>query len=97
MTSLGIYSVIQATVVTLIVTFSAVQILRKLMPKTARRIQARFAATLRGTHMPAAVRRAGEKLQPVAVAAKGCGDDSGCGTCNTCGTIANMISDLPPR
>ncbi len=91
------YSVIQAIVITLIVTFSAVQILRKLMPKTAREMQARLAVSMRGAHMPAAVRRAGEKLQPVAVAAKGCGDDSGCGTCNTCGTIANMISDLPPR
>ena len=92
-----IFSVVQAIVITLIVAFSVVQILRKLLPKTSRRIQAGLATTLRGAHMPAAVRRAGEKLQPVAVAAKGCGDDSGCGTCNTCGTIANMISDLPPR
>ena len=95
--SLGIYSVVQAVAVSLIVAFSAVHILRKLMPKTARRMQARLAVSMRGAHMPAVVRRAGEKLQPVAVAAKGCGDDSGCGTCNTCGTIANMISDLPPR
>ena len=92
-----IYSVVQFVAVTVIVAFSAVQILRKLMPKTARGIQASFAAVLRSADMPAALRRAGEKLQPVAEPAKGCGGDSGCGTCNTCGTIASMISDLPPR
>ncbi len=88
-----IYAVFQAVLITVIVAFSAVQVTRKLFPKTAAAVQTRFSASLKGKGGMLA--RAGAKLDAPA-ASGGCGSDDGCGTCNSCGTIASLTKDLGP-
>ena len=89
------YALIQIVVISVVVTFSLVQVGRKILPQTARSLQARLAKGLRGKAMPLALQRFGERLQPAEVPVKGCGDSSGCGSCNMCGTIAALTKDIP--
>ncbi len=88
-----IYGLMQIAIIALVVAFSLVQVGRKIMPQTARSVQARLARSLRGKAMPPVLQRFGERLQPAEVPAKGCG--SGCGSCNMCGTIAALTKDIP--
>ncbi len=79
-----VYAVVQTIVITAIVAFSTVQMLRKLMPQTARTLQGRAARVL---HL--------KWLEPVSASPKGCGSDDGCGGCKGCSSIAALTKDLP--
>jgi hypothetical protein len=71
-------------VIALVVAYSAVQLLRKLLPQTAGKLQRALAAVLQQRQWPVVVQRWGRALQPAASPAAGC--DSGCSTCNMCAT-----------
>lgn len=73
-----IYTVVQAVIITAIVGFCAVQMLRKLMPKLSHDLQVRGADAFRYAGMPAVA----QKLEPVEAKDGGCG--SGCGSCKGC-------------
>jgi hypothetical protein len=65
-----IYAVLQAVVVTAIVAFCAVQMMRRMLPKLSHDLQVKGAKLL------------GRELAPVKVQDSGCG--SGCGSCKGC-------------
>ncbi|MCR6659164.1 MAG: hypothetical protein NVV72_07400 [Asticcacaulis sp.] len=73
-----IYAVIQAVIITTIVAFCAVQMLRKLMPKLSHDLQVKGAQALSRAGLPGIA----PKLEPVAAKDSGCG--SGCGSCKGC-------------
>jgi hypothetical protein len=79
-----IYSVVQAVIITGIVAFCALQMLRKLMPKLSHDLQVRGSKALNRAELPAVVQTIGQKLQPVEAPDSGCG--SGCGSCKGCST-----------
>jgi len=72
------YAIVQAVIITLIVGFCAVQMLRRLMPKLSRDLQMKGAQVLGRAGMSAMA----QKLEPVAPQDGGCG--SGCGSCKGC-------------
>lgn len=72
------YTVIQAVIITAIVAFCAVQMLRKLMPKLSHDLQVKSAHALNRVGM----RGMAQKLEPVEVKDSDCG--SGCGSCKGC-------------
>ena len=76
------FAVIQAVVISIVVLLAAVTAFRKLLPKTATRVQARWSAALNEPSRPAWMRSLGVRMQPKA-ATGSCGD--GCGTCGSCG------------
>ena len=86
------FAIIQALVITVVVLLAAVTAFRKLLPKTASRMQARLSASLNAPGHGAAVRRLGVRMQPKA-ATGSCGD--GCGTCGSCGPepLGKLASD----
>jgi hypothetical protein len=73
-----IYTVIQAVIITVIVGFCAVQMLRKLMPKLSHDLQVRGAGAFRYAGMSGIA----QKLEPTEAKDGGCG--SGCGSCKGC-------------
>jgi hypothetical protein len=73
---------VQAVVIGLAVLASLVVAFRKLLPKTATRVQAKLAATLNQPERPRWQRTLARAMQP-ATATGNCGD--GCGTCGSCG------------
>ncbi len=83
-----IYTVLQTVVISVVVAFSSVQMLRKLTPQTSRHVQGRVARVL---HL--------KWLEPVSASPKGCGSDDGCGGCKGCASIAalneTLAKDLP--
>lgn len=80
------YAIVQIVVIAVVVTFSAAQMLRKLMPQTTRTLQGRAARML---HL--------KWLEPVSASPKGCGSDDGCGGCKGCASIAALTKDLPQK
>ncbi len=76
------YAVLQAVIITAIVAFCAVQMLRKLMPNLSRDLQVKSAKALNRSEMPGMVQVIGQKLQPAEASDSGCG--SGCGSCKGC-------------
>jgi hypothetical protein len=76
------FAVVQAVIIALVVLASALVAFRKLLPKTATRLQARMAAALNRPTRPVWMRALSGKLQP-ATATGSCGD--GCGSCGSCG------------
>ncbi len=72
------YAVIQAVIITAIVAFCAVQMLRRMMPKLSHDLQIRGANALRHAGMPGVA----QKLEPVEAKDDGC--SSGCGSCKGC-------------
>jgi hypothetical protein len=73
-----IYAVLQAVIITAIVAFCAVQMMRKIMPKLSHDLQVRGSKALNRAGMQTIAR----KLQPAEAPDSGCG--SGCGTCKGC-------------
>jgi hypothetical protein len=73
-----IYAVLQAVIITAIVGFCAVQMLRKMMPKLSHDLQVQGSKALTRAGMPAIA----QKLEPVGSKDSGCG--SGCGSCKGC-------------
>ena len=86
-----IYAFFQNLVIALVVTYSAVQLLRKLMPQTTLTLQRALAARLQQRSMAVLLQRWGRTLQPAATPVAGC--DSGCSTCNQCAT--SIAADQP--
>ena len=76
------FAVIQAVVIGIVVLLAAITAFRKLLPKTATRVQARLSAALNEPSRPAWMRTLGQRMQPNA-ATGSCGD--GCGSCGSCG------------
>ena len=72
------YVVIQAVIITTIVAFCAVQMMRKLMPKLSHDLQVKSAKALNRAGMLGIA----QKLEPVTPKDGGCG--SGCGSCKGC-------------
>ena len=72
------YAVIQAVIITMIVAFCAVQMMRKLMPKLSRDLQVKGAYALNRAGMQGLA----QKLEPAEAKDSGCG--SGCGSCKGC-------------
>jgi uncharacterized protein DUF6587 len=76
------FAVIQTVVIGMAVLLAAVTAFRKLLPKTATRVQARMSAWLNTPGRQGWMRKTGAALQPKA-ATGSCGD--GCGSCGSCG------------
>ncbi|WP_250627705.1 DUF6587 family protein [Pinirhizobacter soli] len=76
------FAVIQAIVIGIALLLAAVTAFRKLLPKTATRVQARLSAALNEPSRSAWMRILGQRMQPKA-ATGSCGD--GCGSCGSCG------------
>ena len=72
------YAVIQAVIITAIVGFCAVQMLRKMLPKLSHDLQVKGAQTLNRAGLTSIA----QKLEPVEAKDSGCG--SGCGSCKGC-------------
>jgi hypothetical protein len=72
------YAVIQAVIITAIVGFCAVQMLRKMMPKLSHDLQVKSAHALNRVGMTGMA----QKLEPTVTKDDGCG--SGCGSCKGC-------------
>jgi hypothetical protein len=89
------YDLFQNAVIALVVAYSAVQLLRKLMPQTTSKLQKFFAALLQLRQLPGFVQRWGRALQPAALPASAC--DSGCSICNMCATGTVTDQAVPIR
>jgi len=72
------YAVLQAVIITAIVAFCAMQMLRRLMPNLSHALQVKGAQALDRAGMHAIAHR----LAPVEAKDSGCG--SGCGSCKGC-------------
>lgn len=72
------YAIIQAVIITAIVGFCAMQMMRKLMPKLSHDLQVKGANALNRAGMQSIA----QKLEPVEAKDSGCG--SGCGSCKGC-------------
>lgn len=68
------YAVLQAVIITAVVAFCAVQMVRKLMPSLSHHLQMKGARVLDRAGLPVLAR----KLQPVETPASGCGTCRGC-------------------
>jgi CBS domain containing-hemolysin-like protein len=86
-----LFSVVQAVIIALIVLTSAVVAFRKLLPKTATRLQAQMSASFNQPDRANWMRVIGRRIQPAA-ATGSCGD--GCGSCGSCGPTPQ--SDTQP-
>lgn len=76
------YDIVQEVIIAAIVLFSALYVLRRLLPKWMRARQEALATMLSKPSRPYPVRKLGVFLMPGASAGGGCG--SGCSTCSTC-------------
>ncbi len=73
-----IYAVIQAVIITAIVAFCTMQMMRKMMPKLSHDLQVKGSQVLNRAGMQTIA----SKLQPTEAPDSGCG--SGCGSCKGC-------------
>lgn len=83
----------QYALLTLILVASIIQVLRKVAPKPAARVQSALAAALDQPGRARAMRRLGAWLRP-AQASGDCGD--GCSTCGACGPGDDGAATAPP-
>ena len=83
-----IYAVIQAVIISAVVTFSLWQVARKLMPKSVHALQVKGSQALNRAEMPAVVQAVGKSLQPSTAPAIGCG--SGCESCKACASFKKV-------
>lgn len=79
-------ALVQAVVIALIVAWSALFALRRLLPNTARRAQARLAETIARSSAPAWLRARAERWQPRSTSGGSCAD--GCSSCGGCAAAA---------
>lgn len=75
-----VYTIIQAVIITAIVAFCAMEMLRKMLPKLSHNLQAKGAHALNQAGMTGMA----QKLEPAEAKDGGCG--SGCGSCKSCST-----------
>lgn len=85
------YALMQASIIVLVVAWSAWYASRRLLPTASRRVQARVATWIEHGHATW-LRRLGHALQPVQTASGGCGSSG----CSTCGACAPTRSDTQP-
>lgn len=85
------YDLLQDVIIGAIVFFSALYVLRKLLPKWMRARQQALATMLAKSGRPAVLRSVGAFLMPGESSGGGCG--SGCSTCSTCETNPEAGSD----
>jgi hypothetical protein len=78
------FAIVQAVVLALALLASLLAAFRKLLPRTARRVQAQLSAALERPGRAAAVRRLGRWLQPAEAKSGGCGSGDGCSSCGGC-------------
>jgi hypothetical protein len=88
------YSVTQAFVIALIVSWSAWYASRRLLPTASRRAQARVAGWLEEPAHSAWLRRIGHAVRPVEAASGGCGS-SGCSSCGACAPSSRAVEAQP--
>jgi len=81
------FDIMQAVVLGLVLLASLVAAFRKLLPLTARRVQAGLSIALDRPGRLIAARRLGRWLQP-AEASGGCGSGDGCSSCGGCAPVA---------
>jgi hypothetical protein len=87
-----LFAVVQAILIGLIVLASAVVAFRKLLPKTATRLQAHVSASFNQPARAGWLRVIGRRIQPAA-ATGSCGD--GCGSCGSCGPTPARTDTQP--
>jgi hypothetical protein len=82
------FAIAQAVVLTLVLLASLLAAFRKLLPQTAKRVQARLSAALERPGRAAPMRRLGRWLQPAQAKSGGCGSGDGCSSCGGCAPAA---------
>lgn len=82
------FEIVQAAVLTLVLLASLLAAFRKLLPQTARRVQARLSAALDRPGGAAPLRRLGGWLQPAEAKGGACGSGGGCSSCGGCAPAA---------
>ena len=80
------YTVFEIVVIAAIVAFSVVQLVRTLLPKTARAWSGQIAVALRREALPPMLRHVGVWLTPKDTTDAGCGS-GGCTSCKSCSTF----------
>ena len=91
---MSVYDLLQDVIIGAIVFFSALYVLRKLMPKWMRARQQALATMLNQPARPYLLRRFGAFLMPGESSGGGCG--SGCSTCSTCESNPEAESEAKP-
>jgi hypothetical protein len=89
------FAIVQAAVLTLVLLASLLAAFRKLLPQTARRVQARLSAALERPGRAAPMRRLGRWLQPAEAKSGGCGSGDGCSSCGGCAPAAPREQAVP--
>jgi hypothetical protein len=83
------YTILQGTLIGVVVAWSALFASRRLLPTASRRAQAGLAGWLEQGGRAAWLRRWGRALQPVQTTSGGCGS-SGCSSCGACAPAARV-------
>lgn len=78
------FEIVQAVVLTLVLLASLLAAFRKLLPRTAKRVQARLSSALDRPGRKRVVQRLGRWLQPAEAKSGGCGSGDGCSSCGGC-------------
>ncbi|WP_076591236.1 DUF6587 family protein [Herminiimonas arsenitoxidans] len=91
---MNIYGFVQEVIIGAIVLFSALYVLRKLMPKWMRARQLALATMLSKPSRSFLLRSLGGFLMPGESAGGGCG--SGCSTCSTCASNPEAEPEVKP-
>jgi len=79
-------ALVQGVLIALVVAWSALFALHRLLPATSRRLWARLAAALDRPPVPAGLRRLARSWQPRGSSGAACGD--GCSACGGCASAA---------
>ncbi|HEY8585294.1 MAG TPA: DUF6587 family protein [Rhodanobacter sp.] len=91
------FELVQGVVIGLVVTLSAWQAFRKLLPQTSRRLLARASARLDRNGRGGLTRRLGRWLQPAEASSGGCGSGGGCASCGGCAPVKLSNQVEPPQ
>jgi hypothetical protein len=91
------FAIMQALVIGLIVTLSAWQAFRKLLPGTSKRVHSALARRLDRPGRAAAVRALGRWLQPTEAKSGGCGTGNGCSSCGGCAPARPVADEVEPQ
>ncbi|UGB37261.1 DUF6587 family protein [Frateuria soli] len=91
------FAIVQAAVLTLVLLASLLAAFRKLLPRTAKRVQARLSAWMDQTGRAPSTRRLGRWLQPSEAKSGGCGSGDGCSSCGGCAPAPVPVEPLPLR
>ena len=81
------YTILQGSIIALVVAWSAWFASRRFLPTASRRAQAHVATWFERSAHATWLRRLGHAMQPVQTASGGCGS-SGCSSCGACAPVA---------